>query len=57
MAASVRRKITGNHVQVDLDGGTLVVNYKEDGLWINGPTMHVFDGQLNTQFLDSVYEK
>jgi diaminopimelate epimerase len=57
VAASVRRQITGNKVYVDLDGGTLVVNYKDDGIWINGPTMHVFDGQLNTQFLDSVYEK
>ena len=57
VAASVRRKITGNQVHVDLDGGTMVVNYKDDGIWMNGPTMHVFDGQLNTQFLDSVYEK
>ena len=57
VAASVRRKITGNQVHVDLDGGTLVVNYKDDGIWMNGPTMHVFDGQINTQFLDSVYEK
>ncbi|MDG2430770.1 MAG: diaminopimelate epimerase [Paracoccaceae bacterium] len=57
VAASVRRKITGNKVYVDLDGGTLIVNYKDDGIWMNGPTVHVFDGQLNTQFLDSVYEK
>ncbi len=57
VAASVRRKITRNKVTVDLDGGTLVVNYKNDGIWMNGPTMHVFDGQLNTQFLDSFYEK
>ena len=57
VAASVRRKITGNQVHVDLDGGTMVVNYKDDGIWMNGPTMHVFDGQLSTQFLDSIYEK
>ena len=44
-------------MHVDLDGGTLVINYKDDGMWMNGPTMHVFDGQLNTQFLDSVNEK
>ena len=57
VAASVRRKITGNQVHVDLDGGTMVVNYKNDGIWMNGPTMHVFDGQLHTQFLDSFNEK
>ncbi len=57
VAASVRRKITGNQVHVDLDGGTMVVNYKDDGIWMNGPTMHVFDGHLHTQFLDSFNEK
>jgi diaminopimelate epimerase len=57
VVASVRRQITGSKVQVDLDGGTLLIDYKNDGVWMNGPTMHVFDGQLNTQFLDSVYEK
>ena len=57
VAASVRRQITGNKVYVDLDGGTLLIDCKDDGIWMNGPTMHVFDGQLNTQFLDSVYEK
>ena len=47
-------KITGNKVEVDLDGGTLVINYTNKGVWMNGPTMHVFNGQLNSQFLDSI---
>ena len=54
VVASVRRKITGNKVEVDLDGGTLVINYTNKGVWMNGPTMHVFNGQLNSQFLDSI---
>lgn len=54
VVASVRRKITGNKVEVDLDGGTLVINYTTKGVWMNGPTMHVFNGQLNSQFLDSI---
>ena len=54
VVASVRRKITGNNVEVDLDGGTLVINYTNKGVWMNGPTMHVFNGQLNSQFLDSI---
>jgi diaminopimelate epimerase len=54
VVASVRRKITGNKVQVDLDGGTLLINYTKKGVWMNGPTMHVFNGQLNSQFLDSI---
>ena len=54
VVASVRRKITGNKVEVDLDGGTLVINYTNKGVWMNGPTMHVFNGKLNSQFLDSI---
>ena len=54
VVASVRRKITGNKVEVDLDGGTLLINYTNKGVWMNGPTMHVFNGQLNSQFLDSI---
>ena len=54
VVASVRRKITGNKVEVDLDGGSLVINYTKKGVWMNGPTMHVFNGQLNSQFLDSI---
>ena len=54
VVSAVRRKITGNKVEVDLDGGTLVINYTNKGVWMNGPTMHVFNGQLNSQFLDSI---
>ena len=54
VVSAVRRKITGNKVEVDLDGGTLVINYTDKGVWMNGPTMHVFNGQLNSQFLDSI---
>ena len=54
VVASVRRKITGNKVEVELDGGTLVINYTNKGVWMNGPTMHGFDGQLNSQFVDSI---
>jgi len=54
VVASVRRKFTGNKVEVDLDGGTLVINYTNKGVWMNGPTMHVFNGQLNSQFLGSI---
>jgi len=31
-----------------------VINYTNKGVWMNGPTMHVFNGQLNSQFLDSI---
>lgn len=42
--AAARRGLTGRAVQIDLDGGTLHVNWRDDGVWMTGPTAHVFDG-------------
>ncbi len=42
--AAARRGITGRDVQIDLDGGTLHVSWRDDGVWMTGPTAHVFDG-------------
>ncbi len=43
-SAAARRGLTGRRVTVDLDGGALEVDWREDGLWMTGPTAHVFDG-------------
>ncbi|MBU2980651.1 diaminopimelate epimerase [Lentibacter algarum] len=42
--AAARRGLTGRTVQIDLDGGTLLVDWREDGVWMTGATAHVFDG-------------
>lgn len=42
--AAVRRGLTGRSVRIDLDGGTIHVDWREDGVWMAGPTAHVFDG-------------
>ncbi|KIT15012.1 diaminopimelate epimerase [Jannaschia aquimarina] len=42
--AAARRGITGRAVRVDLDGGTLMIDWREDGVWMSGPTSYVFDG-------------
>ena len=52
--AAARRGLTGRKVQIDLDGGTLFIDWREDGVWMTGPTMHVFDGILTSAFLDSI---
>lgn len=49
--ASHRRGLTGRQVRVDLDGGTLQIDWRDDGVWMIGPTMHVADGVLSDQFL------
>ena len=43
--AAARRGIAGRKVQIDLDGGTLHIDWRDDGVWMTGPTAHVFDGQ------------
>ncbi|WP_425092957.1 diaminopimelate epimerase [Tropicimonas sp. S265A] len=52
--AAARRALTGRKVTVDLDGGTIEVDWREDGVWMSGPTMTVFEGHLTRQFLDSL---
>ncbi len=42
--AAARRGLTGKRVTVELDGGTLQVDWRVDGVWMTGPTAHTFDG-------------
>jgi diaminopimelate epimerase len=42
--AAARRGITGRRVTIVLDGGEIAVDWSEDGVWMTGPTAHVFDG-------------
>ena len=50
--ASARRGLTGRRVAVRLDGGTLQVDWREDGVWMAGPTAHVFSGVLTREWLE-----
>jgi diaminopimelate epimerase len=52
--AAARRGLTGRMVRIDLDGGTLQIDWRDDGVWMTGPTAHVFSGTLTPAFLDSV---
>ncbi|WP_415922274.1 diaminopimelate epimerase [Tateyamaria sp. SN6-1] len=52
--AAHRRGLTGRTVRIDLDGGTLHIDWRADGIWMSGPTAHVFDGTLTQSFLDSL---
>jgi diaminopimelate epimerase len=42
--AAHRRGLTGPDVRLELDGGTIHVRIAADGIWMTGPTAHVFDG-------------
>lgn len=52
--AAARRGLTGRTVRIDLDGGTLHIDWRDDGVWMTGGTMHVFSGTLTQNFLDSL---
>ncbi|NNE87520.1 MAG: diaminopimelate epimerase [Silicimonas sp.] len=47
--AAARRGLTGRTVSIDLDGGRIEVDWRDDGVWMTGPTAHVFDGVLRPQ--------
>lgn len=49
--AAARKGLTGRRVRIDLDGGTLDIDWRADGVWMTGPTMHVFSGTLTPAFL------
>ncbi|WP_336512056.1 diaminopimelate epimerase [Pseudaestuariivita rosea] len=52
--AAARRGLTSRTVRIDLDGGQIDIDWRDDGVWMTGPTMHVFDGVLTAGFLDSL---
>jgi len=52
--AAARKGLTGRKVTIDLDGGRIWIDWRDDGVWMTGPTMHVFSGHLSADFLASI---
>ena len=52
--AANRKGLTEKKVQIELDGGILSVDWREDGVWMAGPTMQVFTGSFSKEFLKSL---
>jgi diaminopimelate epimerase len=53
VVAAHLRGLTGRKVTLDLDGGVLDIDWREDGVWMTGPVAHVFDGWLSPDFVAS----
>ena len=51
--AAARRGLTGRSVAIELDGGRLEIDWRDDGVWMTGPTAHVFDGVLPPAWLEA----
>jgi diaminopimelate epimerase len=46
LVAAHRRGLAGRRATVVLDGGELLAAWEEDGIWLSGPTAHVYSGTL-----------
>ncbi len=42
--SAIRRDLVEGPVTVVLDGGSLEIDWRDDGVWMTGPTAHVYDG-------------
>ncbi|AUH66281.1 diaminopimelate epimerase [Paracoccus zhejiangensis] len=49
--AAARRGLTGRRVKVNVPGGVLMIDWREDGVWMEAPTAHVFSGVFTPEWL------
>lgn len=52
--AAASRGLTERRVRMEVDGGWLVLDWRDDGVWMTGPTRHVFSATLTQSFLDGL---
>lgn len=46
--------LTGKTVRIEVDGGWLTLDWRDDGVWMTGPTSHVFTATLESSFQESL---
>ncbi|MBK4214986.1 diaminopimelate epimerase [Paracoccus caeni] len=51
VVAAARRGLTGRKVKVNVPGGVLFIDWREDGVWMEGTTSYVFSGVLTPEWL------
>jgi diaminopimelate epimerase len=49
-----RKGLTERKVTVHLDGGDLIIDWRDDGVWMTGTTQLVFSGILSPSFLGNL---
>ena len=52
--AASRLGLTGKSVRIELDGGPVLIDWRENGVWMTGETAHVFNGMLTQEFVDAL---
>jgi diaminopimelate epimerase len=53
VAASLRG-LTDKSVRIEVDGGWLALEWRDDGVWMTGPTTLVFAGEFDATFLEQL---
>ncbi|MGM0585613.1 MAG: diaminopimelate epimerase [Pseudomonadota bacterium] len=56
VVAAARRGLAAPRARVELDGGTLEIDWREDGVRMAGPVSYVFEGALDPAFLAAAQE-
>ena len=51
--AAVSRDLTERQVSVVTDGGDLQIDWTDDGVWMTGPTVRVYEGELDPASMDA----
>ena len=49
--AGHQRGLTERHIRIEVDGGWLELDWREDGVWMTGPVARVFDAVLSPAVL------
>ncbi|WP_421702390.1 diaminopimelate epimerase [Aliiroseovarius sp.] len=52
--AAAQRGLTDRKVRMEVDGGWLTLDWREDGVWMTGPTSFIFEAELTPAFLDAL---
>jgi len=52
--AAAERGLTDRRLRMEVDGGWLTLDWRDDGVWMTGPTAHVFDAVLTKAVLEAL---
>ena len=52
--AAILRGLTDKRVNMQVDGGWLTLDWRTDGVWMAGPSAHVFTATLDAAFLENL---
>lgn len=52
--AGAQRGLTDRHIRMEVDGGWLELDWRDEGVWMTGPVARVFEARLTPAFLDAI---